>query len=58
MGRSALYYAAINKDVRGVELLAREKVTGALEVAAALDFDSILNEHLGPQTTDPIQLSQ
>lgn len=58
LGRSALYYAAINKDARGVELLAREKVPGALEVAAALDFDSILNEHLGPQTTAPIQLSQ
>lgn len=49
-GRTALFYAAINKDRRGVQLLAQSKVRGALEVAAALDFDDILTECLGAQT--------
>jgi ankyrin repeat protein len=49
-GRTALFYAAINKDRRAVQLLAQSKVQGALEVAAALDFDDILTECLGSQT--------
>ena len=48
-GRTALFYAAINKDRRGVATLARAKAAGALEVAAALDFDDVLTECVGVQ---------
>lgn len=49
-GRTALYYAALNKDAKAVEILARQKVQGALEVAAALDLDGVLREALGTTT--------
>eukprot|EP00049_Salpingoeca_infusionum_P007901 m.127718 g.127718 ORF g.127718 m.127718 type:complete len:115 (-) comp13854_c0_seq8:368-712(-) len=45
-GRTALFFCALARDTKGVELLVYHHVPGALEVAAALGMTSFISKYI------------